>query len=143
MAHPKTGDVVSVHYTCKVENGDIFETSIEKEPLKFKIGDGTVIHGLEEAVLDMQPDESKTVKIPPEKGYGQRKEELIQTIDKSRLPENIHPKPGTYLTIKNKEGKKERLFVRDVSDNEVTLDANHPLAGQTLIYDLILIEIQS
>ena len=141
MTQTKMGDRVRVHYTGSLENGDEFDSSRNREPLEFVIGEGSVIPGFEEGVVDMAVGESKKISILPENGYGERNEELVAEVMKSDIPAYIKPSPGMRLRIKTPDGGVMDVIIADVGEDTVTLDGNHPLAGQTLLFDVELIEI--
>ncbi|MDZ7830504.1 MAG: peptidylprolyl isomerase [Desulfobacterales bacterium] len=141
MPEAKEGDTVRIHYTGKFDDGTVFDTSGENEPLEFVIGDGQVIPGVEEAVIGMNPEENKTTMIPPEKAYGQYHEDMVIEVEKNKFPEHIQPEPGLELELKQEDGNSMFVIVTNVSDEEVTLDANHPLAGKDLTFEIQLMEI--
>ena len=141
MTQAKEGDTVKIHYTGKFDDGTVFDASGENEPLEFVIGEGHVIPGVEEAVLGMNPEESKTTVIPPEKGYGQYHDDMVVEVAKSKFPEHIQPELGLELELKQEDGSSIFVIVTNVSDDEVTLDANHPLAGKDLTFEIQLMEI--
>lgn len=139
----KQGDVVRVHYTGKLENGTIFDSSKEREPIKFKIGDKSIIPGFEQAVLGMKEGEKKTVTIAPEKAYGPHMKELVSDVEKTNFPAHITPELGLQLELKQPEGPAIVVTITSISGDNVTLDANHPLAGKNLIFDIELLEISA
>ncbi|PXF52001.1 MAG: peptidylprolyl isomerase [Candidatus Methanophagaceae archaeon] len=141
MAQAKYGDTVKVHYTGKLDDGTVFDASVNGDPLQFTIGSGQIIPGFEQAVVGMNPGESKTVKIPAEDAYGQRREDLVLEIEKSQLPEGLKPEVGLQLQSRQPDGRIIVLTIADISESHVTLDANHPLAGKDLTFDIQLIEI--
>lgn len=141
MAQAKEGDTVRVHYTGKLGDGTVFDTSDESEPLEFTIGKGQIIPGFEQAVVGMKPGETKTTTIPPEEAYGSRREDMTLTVDRGQFPEEIKPEPGQQLQIQQPDGRAAIVVVSDVSESTVTLDANHPLAGQPLTFDIELVDI--
>lgn len=141
MAAAKSGDTVKVHYTGKLDDGTVFDSSADREPLEFKLGAGQIIPGFEEAVLGMNPGDSTTTKIPKEKAYGERKDENILTVERGRLPDDIKPEVGHMLTVSQPDGSSFNVTVIDLNDKEVTLDGNHPLAGKDLTFDIELVEI--
>ncbi|KAF5051317.1 FKBP-type peptidyl-prolyl cis-trans isomerase SlyD [anaerobic digester metagenome] len=143
MAQAKEGDTVKVHYTGKLEDGTVFDTSEERAPLEFTIGSGQIIPGFERAVVGMEPGEAKTATIPPEKAYGPRRDEMTITVDREQFPEDINPEPGQQLQVQQPDGRAAIVVVSDVSESSVTLDANHPLAGQPLTFDIELVDIIS
>jgi FKBP-type peptidyl-prolyl cis-trans isomerase 2 len=140
-AQAKDGDTVQVHYTLKLEDGTVFETSIGRDPLQFTIGEGQLIPGFEQAVVGMSPGESKTVEIPADEAYPYR-EELVMVVDRDLLPEDLQPEVGQQLQISQPSGETIVVKVIDVSELSVTLDANHPLAGKDLTFDIELVEIK-
>ena len=137
----KTGDVVIIHYTGKKEDDTIFGTSKDGQPLQFEIGKGGLISGLEKGVVGMKPGESKTITVPPEEAFGQRKDELINDVEKKDLPKNVTPTEGKQFRIKHSSGGTVNLNIIDVQGDTVTVDANHPLAGQTLRLDVEMVQI--
>jgi peptidylprolyl isomerase len=141
MAQAKNGDRVKVHYTGKLEDGTVFDSSTDREPLEFTLGQGEVISGFEEAVVGMQPDESKSTTLPPEKAYGSHNPEMVVTVNKDQFPEHLNPRVGQQLQMRQAEGQTIVVAVTDVSESSVTLDANHPLAGRDLTFDIELVEI--
>jgi len=141
MAQAKKGDTVKVHYTGKLHTGVIFDTSEGCDPLEFEIGSGSFIPGFEEAVEGMSPGESKTVKIPPEKGYGLYRDDRVITMDKKDLHLDVEPVEGTEVEICISDGSYVPAQITHVTEDKVTLDANHPLVEQELIFDIKLIEI--
>ena len=140
-AQAKDGDTVQVHYTLKLEDGTVFETSIGGDPLQFTIGEGQLIPGFEQAVVGMSPGESKTVEIPADEAYPYR-EELVLVVDRDQLPEDLQPEVGQQLQIRQPDGQTILVKVIDVSESSVTLDANLPLAGKDLTFDIELVEIE-
>ncbi|HID19321.1 MAG TPA: peptidylprolyl isomerase [Methanophagales archaeon] len=141
MAQAKIGDTIRVHYTGKFEDGMVFDTSTDGDPLEFTIGNGQVIPGFEEAVVGMSPGESKTTNIPVEKAYGPHREDQVQVVDRKKLPADLKPEIGQQLEGRQPDGEIIVATVTDVTKSSVTLDANHPLAGKPLIFEIQLIEI--
>lgn len=141
MPEAKQGDTVKIHYTGKFNDGTVFDASSDDEPLEFVIGEGQVIAGVEEAVIGMNPEERKEAVIPPEKGYGQYHDDMVVEVEKDKFPEHIQPEPGLELELQQEDGESVFVVVTNVSDEEVTLDANHPLAGKDLTFDIRLVEI--
>jgi peptidylprolyl isomerase len=137
----KEGSTVKVHYTGKLEDGTVFGTSIGSDPLEFTIGDGDVIPGFEQAVIGMKPGESKTVTIPAEEAYGPYDNDLVGEVARSELPEDIEPEVGMQLQGTLESGAVIQYTVIAISESTVTLDANHPLAGKDLTFDIELVEI--
>ena len=141
MAKAKNGDAVKVHYTGKLEDGTVFDSSENREPIKFTIGEGNVIPGFEEAVVGMSPGESKTEKVPADQAFGPYREELVVDIDRERIPRGIDPKVGQQLRFEKTDGGITEVLVKGVTESKVTLDANHPLARNDLVFDIELLEI--
>ncbi len=141
MPEAKSGDKVKVHYTGKLEDNTVFDSSKDRPPLEFTIGSGSIIPGFENAVIGMQTGESKTFTIPPDEAYGQPRDELKMEVKKSDFPEDITPEVGQQLQMKRADGNVINVVVAEMEDDKVTLDANHPLAGKTLTFDIELVEI--
>ncbi len=141
MAQSKNGDTVKVHYTGKLEDGTVFDSSVKRDPLQFTLGEGLLIPGFEQAVLGMSPGESKTVEVSADQAYGPHREEMVMDVDRQEFPSHFQPEVGQQLQIPQSDGRMIRLTVTDVSEQMVTLDANHPLAGRDLTFDIQLLEI--
>jgi peptidylprolyl isomerase len=147
MAQVKQGDTVTVHYTGRLESGEIFDSSDDPAggsgggPLRFTIGNDEVIPGFEEAVLGMAIGEQKTITIPKDKAYGERLEELVAEVEREYLPAEANPELGQQYEITQEDGQLFNVIVTAMDDKSVTLDANHPLAGRDLIFDIKLVEI--
>jgi peptidylprolyl isomerase len=141
MSTAKNGDTVRVDYVGKLSDGSIFDSSIGKEPLEFALGSGKIIPGFEQAVLGMNPGESKTVKIPAHEAYGPIVNELIYELDRAQVPANLHLKKGQQLQMQTEDGQPIIVSVKDLSEETIILDANHPLAGRNLTFELKLIEV--
>lgn len=143
MSEAKHGDTVKVHYTGRLDDGTQFDSSVGREPLEFTIGQGRVIPGFEQAVAGMNEGDSKTVTIASDQAYGPRNDQAMQEVPKSALPEQIRDglQPGQQLQATDPNGQPLLLTVADIEEETVTLDANHPLAGKDLIFDLELVEI--
>ena len=130
-----------VHYTGRLEDGTVFDSSREREPLAFTLGQGQVIPGFEHAVVGMAPGESRTANIPPEQAYGDYREEMVAEIDRSHVPPDLDLEVGQQLQLQQQNGEVLPVTIVDVSDDTVTLDANHPLAGETLVFDIELVSV--
>jgi len=141
MAQAKFGDTVRVHYTGKLADGTIFDSSVDRVPLQFTIGQGYIIPGFEQAVIGMSPGESKVTTIPVELAYGDHRQELVTEIDRNQLPPHIEPEVGQQLQIIGMDGQITRVTVTHVSESTIVLDANHPLAGKELTFEIQLLEI--
>jgi len=143
MAEAKVGDTVKINFTGKLQDETVVETSKDRDPLEFTIGDGNVIPGLEQGVIGMAAGDKKTIAISPEDAFGQPQEDLLVDINKSEFPKDVELKAGAYLNIESSDGKEFKAKVVEIKEEMVTLDANHPLAGATINYDVELIEIRS
>ena len=141
MAQAKTGDTVKVHYTGKLDDDTIFDTSADREPLQFTIGQGQLIPDFEQAVVGMNPGESKTIQIPSDKAYGPHHEQMVMVVDRSAFPAELEPKVDQRLQVRQQDGQEFAVTVTDVTESKVTLDGNHPLAGEDLSFDIQLTEI--
>ncbi len=141
MTQAKSGDTVRIHYTGTLDDGTEFDSSAGRDPLEFALGSGQVIAGFDDAVDGMTVGEQKSVTIPPEQAYGERHEQLVQEVPKSALPEEIAPQVGMQLQSQSTEGQVMNLVVTEVSEESITVDANHPLAGQALTFAIELVEI--
>jgi FKBP-type peptidyl-prolyl cis-trans isomerase 2 len=141
MAQAKKGDTVRIHYTGKLEDGTVFDTSDGREPLELTLGEGQVIPGFEEAVLGMNASDSKTTTIPSAEAYGPHRNEMVVEVDRGQFPPDITPEVGQQLQMQRPDGQKMVVAVTEVSESSVTLDANHPLAGKDLTFDIELVEI--
>ncbi|MEJ2727601.1 MAG: peptidylprolyl isomerase [Deltaproteobacteria bacterium] len=141
MAQAKPGDTVKIHFTGKMQDDTVVETSQHRGPLEFKIGEGDVISGLEQGIIGMQVGDKKTLTISPQEAFGLPRQELMVDLNKEDIPEGIRLAVGVHLNIQASDGQTFKVKVVDVKEDTVTLDANHPLAGVTLIFDVELIEI--
>lgn len=140
MAEAKNGDTVRIHYTGTLDDGSVFDSSEGAEPLEFTLGSGQVIPGFEQAVEGMQPGDKKEVTIPSDEAYGAHNDEWVLVVDRENFPEHIEPEAGQQLEL-SQNGQSFVVTVTEVSDASVTLDANHPLAGKDLTFELELVEI--
>jgi peptidylprolyl isomerase len=141
MAQAKQGDTVKVHYTGTLADGTTFDSSAKDEPLEFTLGAGEVIPGFDLAVVGMSPGEHKTATVPADQAYGLYDEEQLMEVDRSQFPAGVEPQVGQRLQVKQDGGEPFGVVVTEVSDESVTLDANHPLAGQDLTFQIELVEI--
>jgi peptidylprolyl isomerase len=141
MAQAKEGDTVKIHYAGRLQDGSVFDSSSGREPLKFTIGKGQVIPGFEEAVAGMQTGENKTVEIPCDKAYGDRNPSMVMVVDRKHVPTDIDPEVGQRLQMGSPSGELVTAKIIEVNDENVTLDANPPLAGEDLTFDIELVEI--
>jgi len=141
MAQAKSGDTVRVHYTGTLEDGTVFDTSMDRDPLEFTIGEEQIIPAFERAVVGMNPGESKTILIPSGEAYGPHHEEMVLVVERDQFPPDLKPEVGQQLQMRRGDEHTIIVTVTDVSDCSVTLDANHPLAGRDLTFDLQLVDI--
>lgn len=142
MSKVKADSQVKVHYTGKLSNGQIFDSSVDREPLEVKLGQGSLIPGFEKGLLDMQANDKKTIVIAKEDAYGEKQKELFQSVPKSDLPQDMEPKVDMALMATNADGSERQLRVAEVNENDIVVDANHPLAGQDLTFELELVEVK-
>ncbi|MDJ0916258.1 MAG: peptidylprolyl isomerase [Woeseiaceae bacterium] len=142
MSQAKSGDTVKIHYTGTLDDGSQFDSSAGRDPLEFVLGSGQVIPGFDNAVTGMTVGDSKNVKIEPEEAYGPRHEQLIQEVPRTALPEDMTPEVGMGLQSQTPDGQVMQLTVTAVGETSITVDANHPLAGQTLSFAIELVAIQ-
>lgn len=141
MSEVKSGDVVRIHYTGKLPDGTEFDSSEGREPLEFEVGAGQIIPGLDRGVEGMNVGDKDTVTVPADEAYGQRDDAQVQTLPRSSIPEGIELEVGTRLQASTQDGRQIALTIIDLNDQEVTVDANHPLAGQDLVFEIQVVEI--
>jgi len=141
MASAQAGDTVRVHYTGKLDDGTVFDSSAGSDPIEFVIGDHQVIPGFEDGVTGMAIGETKTITIPFDQAYGAYDDGLVLDVPRDQFPEHITPEVGEALQLQQPDGNVITVIISEVSDESVTLDANHPLAGEDLTFDLELAEI--
>lgn len=141
MASAQQGDTVQVHYTGRLDDGTIFDSSIEREPIEFTIGQRQLIPGFERAVVGLSPGDSTEVTIESEEAYGPYREEMVVEVGKDQLPPDLPASVGQQLEMRQPNGESIAVRISNVSDASVTLDANHPLAGKDLTFDLQLVAI--
>lgn len=142
MSEAKQHDTVRVHYTGKLDDGSVFDSSLEREPIEFTIGEGSVIPGFERAVVGMNPGETKTVRIASDDAYGPYREDMVLTVKRNQFPPDIEPTVGQALQVQQTTGEPLIVTVSEVSEASVKLDANHPLAGKDLTFDIQLVAIR-
>ena len=140
-ATAKLGDTVLVNYTGKLDDGSVFDTSQQRGPLRISLGETRLIPGFQSAVVGMQPGETKTATIPPDEAYGPRRDEMVLDIERGKLPPEISPHVGQDLQLQTQTGQPVPAKVVEVSEEAIKVDANHPLAGQELTFDIELVEI--
>jgi peptidylprolyl isomerase len=141
MSEAKAGDSVSIHYTGKLDDGTEFDSSAGQDPLKFELGSGQVIAGFDKAVEGMNIGDNKNVRIEAGDAYGERHEQLVQTVPRTALPAEIEPSVGMPLQSRSEDGQVINVTITEVSDESITVDANHPLAGMALNFDIELVAI--
>ncbi len=141
MQQVKNGDTVNVHYHGKLTDGSTFDSSEGREPLTFTVGTGQVIKGFNDGVLDMKIGDKKTIHIPVHEAYGERREDMVIQYPKTDFPPDMNPVIGLELHMSDDAGNIIPVVIKDIQDEIVFLDANHPLAGQDLIFDLELVSI--
>ena len=141
MQQAKKGDKVKVHYHGKLMSGETFDSSAGREPLEFEVGSGSVIQGFDEGVTGMEVGEKKTINIPVEEAYGSRSDDMMIEFPKDRFPQDVEIEQGMQLMMSNGSGQNIPVIVSEIKEGSVILDANHPLAGEELIFDIELVEI--
>jgi peptidylprolyl isomerase len=141
MSEAKMGDRVKVHYTAKAEDMVIFDSKQQVNPLEFKIGDGQIIPAFESALIGMKAGDQKTINIQSDEAFGPYLDELITKVDKSQLPTNLDLEVGQQLQIQQPDGQVLLVKVLDITESDITFDANHPLAGKNITFDIDLVAI--
>lgn len=141
MAQADKGKKVKVHYTGKLDDGTVFDSSEGREPLEFVIGSGQVIPGFEKGILGLEEGDAKTINILAEEAYGPYREDMMLTVDKSTMPEGADPQLGMQLEMKAPSGQAFVVTIAKIEDEKVTLDGNHPLAGKDLTFDLTVVSV--
>jgi peptidylprolyl isomerase len=142
MEKAKSGDRVRVHYVGRFTDGEVFDSSVARnEPLEFVLGSGMMIPGFDEAVHEMAPTEKKTVVIPAADAYGERSEENLITFDRAQVPSDMNPKIGDMLNLQDGQGQNIQVIVFDTTEEYIVLDANHPMAGHDLVFEIELVDI--
>ena len=142
MSQAQYGDTVTVHYTGRLESGEVFSDSQDGEPIEITIGDGHYIPGFEKGVVGMEVGETKTLTLPPEEAFGTRHEELVMKVARSEFPERLVPAIGQQFQIRQESGEPLEVTVSNLDEETVTLDANHPLAGHTLTFSIQLVTVK-
>ena len=141
MPTAQPGDTVRIHYTGRLRDGSVFDSSEGKEPLEFTLGLGEVIRGFDRAVEGMSAGDRKSIHIPAGEAYGPYREDLMVAVDRAQFPPNVPPEVGQQLQVGMDDGGVLDVTVTEIDDDSVTLDANHPLAGQDLLFELELVEV--
>ncbi len=142
MAKVASGDTVKVHYTGKLDDDTVFDSSVNREPIEFTLGQRQLIPGFEQAVIGMEPGDQKSVNIPMEEAYGPHRDDMILEVKNEEFPEHITPEVGLQLQLSQPNGQTIDVIITDMENDMVTLDANHPLAGKNLVFDIELVEIK-
>ena len=141
MSSAQTGDTVRVHYMGTLDDGTIFDSSVDREPLEFVLGEGRVIPGFENAVIGLSVGDSRTTHIPSDDAYGPHHPEMVLSVGRDQFPPDIEPEVDQQLQLRQPDGSAFVVVITDVTEDEVTLDGNHPLAGLALNFDIRLVEI--
>jgi len=141
MAQAQQGDTVHVHYTGRLADGTTFDSSRDRDPLEITLGEGAVIPGFEQAIQGMSPGDQKTAEVPVDQAYGPRRDELVMDVPRTQLPDGLDPKPGEQLSMQTPDGQAVPVTVAETNDEAIRIDANHPLAGKDLTFDLLLVKI--
>ena len=141
MAQAKSGDTVKVNYTGKMEDGTVFDTSADREPLEFTIGERMIIPGFEAAVIGMNIGDKRSINLPPEEAYGPYFYDMVMEADREEFPADMNPEVGMQIQIHHEDGESIVALITKIVENIITLDANHPMAGKTLNFDIELVGI--
>lgn len=143
MSEAKTGDTVHVHYTGTLDDGTLFDSSEGRDPLAVTLGSGQVIPGFEAAVVGMSVGETKKARLEPHDAYGERRDDLMLDVPRSDLPEGLEVELGTPLQLQQEDGQAVPVTVAALDETSITLDANPPLAGQALTFEMTLVDLQA
>jgi peptidylprolyl isomerase len=141
MANAKTGDKVKVHFTGSLEDGTVFGSTMNEEPFEFIIGEKNMLPGFENAVIGMQKQDIKTITLPPEEAYGPHKKELVHVMDRSSFPREINLEIGKRLQIRTQDKKYTVVTIKNLTEDNIVIDENDPLAGKTLTFKIKLVDI--
>lgn len=141
MSQAKSGDTVRIHYTGRLPDGTVFDSSQGRDPLQFTLGAGEIIPGLEKGIVGMAVGDNSTVTVAAPEAYGMHDPNQIQKVPREMIPDDIELQPGLQVGARTPTGENLTLTVIEVEDEHVTMDANHPLAGKDLIFDVELVEI--
>jgi peptidylprolyl isomerase len=142
MSHVKQGDIVKIHYTGKLDDGTVFDSSVARgEPIEFTVGEGRLLPDFETGVVGMTPGDSKTIGISHENAYGAYRDDMVVMLERDQIPDDLDIEAGQQLQLVREGGQPIVVNVKAVAETTVTLDANHPLAGEDLTFDLQLMEI--
>jgi peptidylprolyl isomerase len=141
MIMAQNGDTVKVHYTGTLQDGTVFDSSVDREPLSFTVGAGQMIEGFDKAVIGMKTGETKKVSIPAAQAYGEHEDTLVFVVDRKNIPPTMSPEVGDDLMMSTQSGGSVNVKVTEVTDSTITVDANHELAGKDLIFEITMVEI--
>jgi len=141
MAEVKKGDQIKVHYTGRLTDGTVFDSSEGREPLAFEVGAGMMIAGFDKAVNGMKVGDKKTAEIPADEAYGQKNEEMLIDVPRTNLPEDMEVVVGMPLTMQQPDGTPVPVTIAEIKGDTVVIDANHDLAGKDLVFDIEVVEI--
>jgi peptidylprolyl isomerase len=141
MSQAKPGDTLHIHYTGKLDDGTVFDSSEGRDPLTFELGSGQIIPGLDAGLAGMAVGETRTVRVEPEEAYGPHEPGRVQAVDRSSMPDHIPTDPGTQLQVQTQDGQALNVVIVETTETEVVLDANHPLAGKALTFDVELVAV--
>lgn len=141
MTQAKNGNTVKVNYTGRLDSGTVFDSTEDREPLEFVLGETRLIGGFEKAVVGMSPGEKKTVRLAPEEAYGPRRGEMVVKIGREQFSSDVNLQVGQTLQLRASDGRPIDARVAEVNDSDVTVDANHPLSGETLTFEIALLEV--
>lgn len=137
----RTGDTVRVHYTGTLDDGTVFDSSREGDPIEFELGSGEVIDGFDDAVTGLEVGQTREVSLEPGEAYGERSDELVIEVDRDELPEDLDPEVGQTLAVEGGDGEEMAAWVAEVGEDAITVDLNHPLAGRSLNFEVELVDI--
>ena len=141
MKQAQKGDTVKVHFKGTLDDGTVFADSKGGDPVQFTIGEGALIPGFEEETVGMSEGEQKSIRLEADRAFGQKRDELVSTVPRSAIPENIDLAVGLQLQMNSSSGQPVQVVVTDVAEDEITIDANPPLAGHPLTFDIELVEL--
>ena len=141
MAGAQNGDTVKVHFTGSLDDGTVFDSSLESAPLEFTLGDTLLIPGFQDIIRGMNPGDTKKETLSPDEAYGPRHKELIIQVNRQHLPQGLEPQIGQHLQLARTDGDPVSVLITEINEDAVTLDANHPLAGLNLIFEVELLDI--
>lgn len=143
MQTVNSGDTIKVHYTAKLENGEIFDSSPADQPVEITVGAGQIIRGVEELLPGMSLNERKSFTVAPERAFGERDENLERTVERSALPPDLNPKLGDFLPVRSPSGAEIPAQVKRLDSERIVLDLNHPLAGRHITFELEVVAIEA